>query len=225
MQNAATTYFHMEVLISYLKNQSVLRESGYVFVNTDGCAKQCRCATSLHLLSMLSIKHNITINRAVAAPGHEKDLIDGLNAVGKMYLKELMMRTGVAGEDEEDQKIKSHSMEEGAAVLIAEEAAQLCQIDTQAEGAKSNRKYRKREEGSTVKQRDYHVSQLDAKLYDGLQMKLVGLTSNGKRSGILSHYHLHVNPDLGAAQIACTSFLVVATPARNCVGKHGFLVS
>jgi hypothetical protein len=33
------------------------------------------------------------------------------------------MRTGVAGETEEDHKIKSQSMKEGAAVLIAEEAA------------------------------------------------------------------------------------------------------
>jgi hypothetical protein len=202
MQNAATTYCHMEVLILYLKNQSALKEGGYMFDNTDGCAKQYRCATALHLLSMLSVKHNITIDRAVAAPGHGKDLIDGLNAVDKMYLKELMMRTSVAGEANEDRKIKSHSVEEGSAVSIAEEAARLCQIDARAEGAKSNRKHQKREQASTVKQRHYHVRLPDAKLHDALQMKLVGLGSTGKRSGILSHYHLHADPDLGASKIA-----------------------
>jgi hypothetical protein len=119
-----------------------------------------------------------------------------------MYLKELMMRTSVAGEAEEDRQIKSHSVEEGAAVLIAEEAARLCQIDAQAEGAKSNWKYQKSEEASTVKKRHYHVSLPDAKLYDGLQMKLVGLAYSKKRSGILSHYHLHADPDLGVSKIA-----------------------
>jgi hypothetical protein len=81
----------MEVLIVYLKNQSTLKEQGCMFDNIDGCAKQYNCATAVHLLSMLSVKHNITIKQAVAAPGHGKDLIDGLNAVDKMFLKELMM--------------------------------------------------------------------------------------------------------------------------------------
>jgi hypothetical protein len=116
MQNAATTYFHMEVLVKYLQKEAVLKEGGYMFDNTDGCTKQYRCATALHLLSMLAVKYKIVIDRAICAPGHGKDLIDGLNAVDKMYLKELMMRTSQAGETEEDRKIKSHSVEEGAAI-------------------------------------------------------------------------------------------------------------
>jgi hypothetical protein len=28
----------------------------------------------------------VTIDRAVGAPGHGKDIVDGLNAVGKRYL-------------------------------------------------------------------------------------------------------------------------------------------
>jgi hypothetical protein len=135
-----------------------------------------------------------------------------------MYLKGLMMRTWVAGEDEEDRKIKLHSVEEGAAVSIAEEAAQLCQIDTRKEVAKCNCKYRKREEGSTVKQRHYHVRQPDAKLYNWLQMKLVGLNSNGRHSGIVSHYHfLHANPDLGAAWIA---LCVIPCGCNSCEELH-----
>jgi hypothetical protein len=50
-----------------------------------------------------------------------------------------------------------------------------------------------------VKQRHYHVRLLDAELYDALhQMKLVGLGSSRKHSGIRLHYLLHANPDLGA---------------------------
>eukprot|EP00957_Ditylum_brightwellii_P190783 14524120-Ditylum_brightwellii.AAC.1 len=48
---------------------------------TDGCAKQYRCASAINLLSTLSMKYNIVINRAVGAPGYGKDVVDGLNAV------------------------------------------------------------------------------------------------------------------------------------------------
>jgi hypothetical protein len=202
MQNAATTYFHMEVLVKYLLKEAVLKEGGYMFDNTDGCAKQYRCATALHLLSMLAVKYKIVIDRAICAPGHGKDLIDGLNAVDKMYLKELMMRTSQAGETEEDRKIKSHSVEEGAAISVAEEAARLCRIDARSEGAKSDRKYQKREEASTVKKRHYHVRVQNAKLHDRLRMKMVGWTTDITHGDLLAHYHLHADPDLGAGQVA-----------------------
>eukprot|EP00957_Ditylum_brightwellii_P154433 11751932-Ditylum_brightwellii.AAC.1 len=52
---------------------------------TDGCAKQYRCASVINLLSILSINHNIVIDRAVGAPGQEKDVFDGLNAVDKSF--------------------------------------------------------------------------------------------------------------------------------------------
>jgi hypothetical protein len=58
-----------------------------MFDNTDGCAKQYCCAPAIHLLSMLAREFNITINRSVGAPGHGKDLVDGLNACNKQYLK------------------------------------------------------------------------------------------------------------------------------------------
>jgi hypothetical protein len=50
---------------------------------------------------MLAVKYKIV--KAICAPrGHGKDLIGGLNAVDKMYLKELMMRTSQAGETKQD---------------------------------------------------------------------------------------------------------------------------
>jgi hypothetical protein len=61
-------------------------------------------------------------------------------------------------------------------------------------------KDQKREQASTVKQRHYHVRLPDAELYDVQQMKLVGLGSRGKHSGIFLHYHLHANPDRGASK-------------------------
>eukprot|EP00957_Ditylum_brightwellii_P137269 10465349-Ditylum_brightwellii.AAC.1 len=53
---------------------------------TDGCAKQYRCAAAFNLLSMLAMQYNIVIDRAIQAAGHGKDVVDGLNAVDKRYL-------------------------------------------------------------------------------------------------------------------------------------------
>ena len=46
-------------------------------------------------LSMLLHAYQITIDRAVGAPGHGKDVVDGLNAVDKNYLFKLMSRIKV----------------------------------------------------------------------------------------------------------------------------------
>lgn len=54
--------------------------------DTDGCAKQYRCGTALLFLSLLACTCNITIDRAIGAPGHGKDIVDGLNATDKAFL-------------------------------------------------------------------------------------------------------------------------------------------
>ena len=78
----------MLVLVEHLMNiEQVLTDGGCIFDNTDGCAKQYRCATALYLLSVLCASKNVSIDRAIGAPGHGKDLVDGINAVNKQYLK------------------------------------------------------------------------------------------------------------------------------------------
>jgi hypothetical protein len=37
-------------------------------------------------------ENNIVINCAVGAPGHGKDIVDGLNVVDKAYLNKMMFR-------------------------------------------------------------------------------------------------------------------------------------
>eukprot|EP00957_Ditylum_brightwellii_P061103 4636555-Ditylum_brightwellii.AAC.1 len=39
------------------------------------------------------MKFNTVIDRAVGAPGHGKDVTDGLNVVHKAYLNKMMFRT------------------------------------------------------------------------------------------------------------------------------------
>ena len=63
-----------------MEKTNVLIEGGTIFDNTDGCAKQYRCATALHFLSVFCSNKKVCIDRAIGAPGHGKDLVDGLNA-------------------------------------------------------------------------------------------------------------------------------------------------
>ena len=53
---------------------------------TDGCAKQHRCSIAYYLMSHLSKSYQIVNDRAVDTPGRVKDVVDGLNAVHKLYL-------------------------------------------------------------------------------------------------------------------------------------------
>eukprot|EP00957_Ditylum_brightwellii_P026311 1990208-Ditylum_brightwellii.AAC.1 len=63
----------------------IKQESMTMWEETDGCAKQYRCAAAMYLLPLISFRFNIVIDRTVAAPGHGKDIVDGLNAADKAF--------------------------------------------------------------------------------------------------------------------------------------------
>jgi hypothetical protein len=49
----------------------------------DGCGKQYNSGTTLSLLSLIATEFDLTFDRAIGAPGHGKDIVDGLNAMDK----------------------------------------------------------------------------------------------------------------------------------------------
>ena len=104
IQNAGSTHQHMTVLMDYLLEKKLLRKGSTLYCNTDGAAKQYRCANTICYLSFLSSKYHINIDRAIGAPGHGKDIVDGLNTVDKHYLKKLMKITKNAAETNLDIK-------------------------------------------------------------------------------------------------------------------------
>eukprot|EP00957_Ditylum_brightwellii_P164463 12521079-Ditylum_brightwellii.AAC.1 len=66
--------------------------------DTDVCSKQYRSASSLYLNSKICMKYGMVIDHAVGAPGHGKDVVDGLNAVDKMFLRTAMLRNSIPEE-------------------------------------------------------------------------------------------------------------------------------
>ena len=79
-QDAATTNAHIIQLIEILLQRKVLKKFfTWLWETTDGCAKQYRCATAIYLMSTISARYNIVIDRAICAPGHGKSKIDSQN--------------------------------------------------------------------------------------------------------------------------------------------------
>ena len=61
-----------------------------IWENTDGCAEQYICAIALYPMSVLSQHHSIIFYQGISAPGHGKEVVDGLNSIDKRYMYQLM---------------------------------------------------------------------------------------------------------------------------------------
>ena len=84
-QDASTTHAHIVSMITELRNNNQLKQRCTIWESADGCCKQYRCGTTLFFLSMTSANFNIIVDRIIGAPGHGKDVVDGINACGKKY--------------------------------------------------------------------------------------------------------------------------------------------
>ena len=58
-----------------------------VWDDTGVFSYQYSCALAIYLMNVLSSLYGIIMDRAIDAPGHGKNVFDGLNATYKCYLK------------------------------------------------------------------------------------------------------------------------------------------
>ena len=86
-QDACTTNAHIMKMMDNLKLKKQDISGCTVWESTDGCSKKYRCCSALYFLSYISFKYKIIIDRMIGTPGHGKDLVDGINASDKRYLK------------------------------------------------------------------------------------------------------------------------------------------
>ena len=54
--------------------------------NTDGCAEQYQCSLEIYLMSVMLQCYSVLIDIFISEPGHAKDVVDGLNPIGKSYI-------------------------------------------------------------------------------------------------------------------------------------------
>ena len=97
-------------MISFLNNKQVFTTPlSTIWENTDGCAEQYRCTSALYLMPVMSQTYSIIIDRVISEPGHGKEVVDGLNAVDKSYIYQLMSKVQLPGSVIFDPNIKIHT--------------------------------------------------------------------------------------------------------------------
>ena len=82
---------HMIIYFIYYKNFEswiLVSSMSTVWDDIDGFSKQYRCALTIYLMTVLSSSYDIIIHHAINAPVHENNLVYGINATDKYYLKE-----------------------------------------------------------------------------------------------------------------------------------------
>ena len=58
-----------------------------VWEYTDGCDKQYMCDLYIYLTILSSYSYGIIMHCAINSPGNGKNVVDGINATYKVYLK------------------------------------------------------------------------------------------------------------------------------------------
>ena len=119
-QHAVTTAGHSKHIIEMFQNKNIITvDKITIRVNVDGFSDQCRCATALHLLSMLAQECNVIIYRGVGTPGHSRDDVDGLNATNKIFSSMLMMTVKIPGTAGYDKQTILHTLNLNKDISIA----------------------------------------------------------------------------------------------------------
>ena len=72
-------------------------------------------------MSVMSQDYSIIIDCGISAPGHGKEVFDGINAVGKRYIYQLMSEVHLPGSIRFDSQIKIHTVTEKKDVSLARE--------------------------------------------------------------------------------------------------------
>ena len=102
-----------------------MSELSTIWENTDGCSDQYICATSLYLMSVLYQRHSIIFYRGISAHVHGKEVVDGLNAIGKRYMYQSMSIVQLPGPKTSEKQIIIHSCTPKKDVNLAKESNDL----------------------------------------------------------------------------------------------------
>ena len=109
-QDADTTTAHSKSLITFLKRKKLSRASlGTILDNTDGLDKKHRCASAQYVISVMFQSFSVIIDRRISVPGHGKEVLDGLNAVDKHYIYQLMSTVQLIGTNIFDSRMQMHT--------------------------------------------------------------------------------------------------------------------
>jgi hypothetical protein len=75
-QEARVTTHNMEVMLRELLAAGILKSGKTVYLKTDGCAKQYKCAEAMYLMCKLADSLGVVIDQMLEVTGHGKDEAD-----------------------------------------------------------------------------------------------------------------------------------------------------
>ena len=203
-QDAATTHVHMCAMLDhYCTRYKSLPPNCVILDHTDGCAKQYRCGNALFFLSILAHKYKIIIDRAIAAPGHGKSIIDGLNAVDKTHLRQRMMISDPLRTTERSNIINVFNYTNTDVNSFAEDCARICASENRHNGVLTGSNYAARAKSAKLSERFYHVHN-DNHNIPNIQPQTTNgwINNDGGKNGIRFHYNFRADPKLQIGQIA-----------------------
>ena len=108
-------------------------------------------------MSVLSQRHSIIIDRGISAPVHSKEVVDGLNAIYKRYMYQLMSNVQLPGSKTFDSHIPMHLFAPKNYVSLEKQFQKHMSKDYCKHGVTYQRKYRKRYSKIKCTDREYHV--------------------------------------------------------------------
>ena len=65
-----------------------------VWEDTDFSANEYRCALDIYLMTVLSSLYGLIMDRSIRTPGHGKNVVYGIDATNKHYLKDQIQLIG-----------------------------------------------------------------------------------------------------------------------------------
>ena len=77
----------VHLLETFLESGRLVSGMSTVWEDTGGFAKKYRCYLNIYLMNVFSSSYGIIMDRAMNEIGHGNNVVDGLNATGKRYLK------------------------------------------------------------------------------------------------------------------------------------------
>ena len=99
-------------------------------------------------MSFMSQPYSVIIDRGIIAPGHGQEVVDGLHAVDKRYIYQLMSKVQLPGSFRFDSQIKMNTGTENKDVSLAKEFNDNLEGEHRQNGAidqeKSEKKFIKR---------------------------------------------------------------------------------
>ena len=164
-------------------------------------------------MSLMSQTYSIIIDRGISAPGHGKEVVDGLNSVYKRYIYKLMSKVQLPGSVRFDSQIKMHTGTENKDVSLSKEFKDHMEGGNRQNGAIDKVKSRKIFMERKCTERKYRVQDnasvelKDVKMYCNTN-QLPTLPFCGPHSkphgarGLGKYYHFRFDPKLGMGECA-----------------------